>query len=176
MKTVFLDIRSWVGMSIGATHYYAHLQCGKVRKELKYPMTASQAARINKLDNVRPGSFGAYDKGEESSRFFTMDELIFRARQVWKNEEYFPGGQLLIEGDPSVYDPQTVLWCEDLEFMRLANKLVAWAERIGWWDKNEKQMKRVEKNWEWLCNKYLGVRWPGLEKDKDDEDGVDKTD
>jgi len=167
MKTVFLDIRTWVGTcAIGAIHYYAHLQCGDSRKELKYKLSASQARKMNKLDNVKAGTFGAYSKGEESGRFFTMQELMDYALAHWKDEEYFPDGELLIEGDKATCDPQRVLWCKDDEFMRLANVLYEWSERTfkkGGWDskKTIPTMKKIEKHWEKLCLKYLKVKWPG---------------
>ena len=176
MKTVFLDISTWVNTCvIGAQHYYAHLECGEERKELIYVLDEKTAMRINECDGIVANTTAAYCAGDTSGRFFSWEELVQHAREHWQDEEYFPDASILIKGRAGVCDPQEVFECNDEEFKRKANKLYCRMKRIGGWNhsENEAEMKRIEKNWERLCNQYLGVLWPGCKTIEDDNEKVD---
>jgi hypothetical protein len=50
-KIVYLEITTWQGISIGATHYYGQLTGrGMESIDLEYTITSAQAARLNKTD------------------------------------------------------------------------------------------------------------------------------
>ncbi len=113
--TVWLKITSWRGISFGAIHYYGELQIDVEYPEngsfeLRRTLTASQAARMNKMDReLRPGDkyAGRWRAGETTDGFDTREDVIKQARKVWK--KMFPRHRRLVLGD-SVYDkPEAVL-------------------------------------------------------------------
>ena len=101
---VHLDITSWVGISIGATHSYGELH-GLDEKEnyktvrLKFPMTAGQAKRMNKKERFDfPGRkhYRNHQPGEITDCFETKEQIIEQAKSEWL--EYFPHGEILYLG------------------------------------------------------------------------------
>jgi len=137
-RIVYLDITSWQGMSIGATHYYGKLRgyIGKEYKtvELEYTMTARDAARLNKID--RDPGFGDYfwAKGEKSSRFETEEKIEAVAIATYK--AHYPDAIFLAVGDSGTGEPRRCIDGPD-PIKAQMNELYARyeAERgKGWWE------------------------------------------
>ena len=160
-NVVYLRITTWVGSPVVmcAEHWYGKLSCGgsgygadrvpPEEVEVEYVLTKKDAARLNKEDE-----WATYKAGGKSTRFFSKESLIDAALSCWK--QHFPSTLLLIEGDPSVWEPQpildgpsslmariTTLWheCEELNWENHEHLLAQW-ERI--W-KKEVQAKKAKK-------------------------------
>lgn len=113
-NVVYLRITTWVGSPVVmcAEHWYGKLSCGgsgygadrvpPEEVEVEYVLTKKDAARLNKEDE-----WATYKAGGKSTRFFSKESLIDAALSCWK--QHFPSTLLLIEGDPSVWEPQPIL-------------------------------------------------------------------
>jgi len=145
MKVVYLHIMFW---DMGE-HYYGDLhRLGEPIKELKHPLTASEADRMNRRN--RDGEH--WEKGEEVRQFFSRDRVIKEAIKRYK--EMFPGAIVLVHGSPGIYDPQTIL-DGPKEFMDTINELISRAEEIDGWDGDEIEMQYITEEWEYVWNAFM---------------------
>src|SRR3990172_9893739 len=140
-KIVYLEILSFIGIGIGASHYYGSLwgyKDGEMEKvKLIFILTTRGAAKLNKLH----GKGSGYHAGMEWHGFDSQEAIIKLAKQTYK--EHFPHANILISGSIAVADPQPVL-DGPAEFMERVNKWVEEADRINWYDgKHEKRMNTI---------------------------------
>lgn len=100
-KEVILDISTWVGMSIGATHWYGDIQKQYDDWEtvkLEKILTKADAKRFNILDSriLFDGAICWYE-GDVSDRFDHHSEVRELAIETWL--DHFPDADVLLEGD-----------------------------------------------------------------------------
>jgi len=96
---------SWVGLSLGATHIYGELRGydkdGNIKiVKLMALMSSAQAIRMNKKQRWDfPGRkyFANHKHGDETDCFETEEDVIARAKHVWKT--HFPHGELLLNNE-----------------------------------------------------------------------------
>lgn len=113
---VYLSMMTWKDIaSACAEHVYGTLQ-GNVtltEKEVYRILTESEAAEINKKENIRADAMGlghhgfAWKEGSKYKGFYTETEVIEQAKKVWK--ELFPDAKILILGTNYVCSPQEIL-------------------------------------------------------------------
>jgi len=146
MKRVYLHITSWIGVSVGAQHYYAQLQDDTDydrRIDLTRILTPAQAARANR------DSFFRVKAGQESKGFDSQDEIRTLAVKVW--QEYFPDGDILLEGDWGTAEPLRILvWPKHPELIDEANRVWSQFEKISGYqyEKNLDAADRLTEMWE----------------------------
>lgn len=138
----YLEITSWIGTSLGAEHFYGKLRCSSKEIDIMKKLSAEDARLLNEKDQ-----YTAYTKGTLSSRFETRDEIIYRARKIWKKE--FPGARVLILGRSACCDPQEVLVGPSKEFVRKANKLYNEYRKVGW-NTDLQETQRICDEWDEL--------------------------
>ena len=104
--TVFLEITSFVGFSVGASHFYAHItgydENNKYKRiELSRILTDETAIEYNRRENRRRGltTNYTYKPGMKVNGFDTRDEAINQARKDFKI--FFPEAKKLILGNPA---------------------------------------------------------------------------
>lgn len=128
---VCLEVTSFRGLCIGATHYYGSLKPRRAggehqRIRLEHPLSDYEAREANRVDGVPDG----YQEGEMSERFSSEDAVISRAEQVCA---------FLFDEDEVVvvmcddFNPHRVIMCPNLDDMRKLNQLAAAADTIGWY-------------------------------------------
>lgn len=162
---VFLEIQSWVGLSIGAQHYYGKLGLSdrtlewKERHEkevqVQKPMTSKEAKERNKAEHIE-GSSWRWKKGDMTHGFATEKELRERALVIWK--EHFPEYNLLLEGTTSTLDPCLVIDAPP-EFMEQGNVIVAGCESNNWWEGDEDAMEKLSQQWDKLITAFPFDKW-----------------
>jgi len=104
-QRIYLDINSWNGISIGATHFYGELLCfdgaGLKKVTVTHKMTSKMAKELSKKDDWH------YKPGEETHRFSDKEQIIDKAKEIWKRE--FPNGRVLFLGSGSSIEPKQIL-------------------------------------------------------------------
>ena len=157
-KIIFLEITSWLGLSLGAQHYYGELVTRRSiwkqpRIKLTHILTPRQAAKLNR--DLAPGGYSFW-AGEESEGFDSEEEIRELALKTWRT--YFPQGEMLIEGKASIGDPQRILdWPASPLAMEEANKVFADFDELRGYEFNSKrsEAERLNKMWDSL----LGLEW-----------------
>ena len=99
-KEVILDISTWVGMSLGATHWYGDLEKHYDEYEsvrLEKVIGTAEAKRLNILDShlIADASFPIWNKGDVTNRFDHHSEIRTLALETWL--DIFPNADVLIE-------------------------------------------------------------------------------
>lgn len=145
---VYLEITTWVGVGIGAMHYYGSLKDRDNTVELKTILTQKQATQMNRLRD-----YNDYKKGDEYSGFWSQDEVRKEAVKQWKAQ--FPHSTLLIEGRSSVRGPQPILEGPE-ELKIIVNRLAARADEIDWYTykKHVPEMEKIDQQWEEVMLKF----------------------
>lgn len=139
ISIVYLEITSFRGMSIGATHYYGKLVCPNANSvELCYQLTKAEVDELNARDRTM-----CYREGELSIRFSTRSDIINLVLVDWK--KHYPSAQLLVLGRASIVEPQQVLAGEQ-KLMDEINILAAQAEECNYWD-DEEAMTQICDKW-----------------------------
>lgn len=110
-QMVWLQISSWRGMAIGATHWYGEMRNSEHTRAVRmmYPLTEEQALELTKKHNG--GTLVevdyAYQAGDEVSSFDTKEEIIAQAIATWRTE--FPDRNVLVIGNPAYADEVPVI-------------------------------------------------------------------
>lgn len=150
-ELVYLDISSFVGMSIGARHYYGRLirsVDGDSRSvEVTFKLTADMAAWINMLDG-----HNRYDEGDDCTRFMSPAEVVEAGIALFKSTVTVG---VLLGGSPAYAEPHKVLCIVGLpdEIMTAGNKLYEQMEAHhadGGWNKHEAEMGALCDQWDAL--------------------------
>lgn len=149
ISLAYLEISSYTGISIGATHFYGKLifYNGDKREdhELRRELSASEARLLNKIDD-----FASYRPGQSTERFDSREDVI--AQAVTEYKTIFPTATALICGSSSTLDPQRVL-DGPAELMKKLNSLHRQAERIDYWERNPSKMQEICDKWDLLIGK-----------------------
>lgn len=104
-KIVYLEITTWIGVSLGAMHFYGEL-VGYIddeytKVELKRKLTSAAVKELHEYgwSSVRAGDlFHGFD---------TRDDIRDEALATW--QEHFPAALVLLEGRSAIGNPQKVL-------------------------------------------------------------------
>lgn len=139
VNAVYLEITTWQGISLGATHYYGKLVYGAECIELTHSLTATQAAKLGRLHDW------TYREGDRSPHFDMKEEIIELALSTYK--EHFPDAYLLVLGKPCYAEPQPILDGPSNIKARI-NQLCERIEAIGGWEQNYREMGRICDEWE----------------------------
>ena len=104
---VTLEVSTWQGLSLGATHYYGRL-LGYVDGEykcveLKHPLTPSQAAGLNKEET----SHRTWRAGTLYPGFPTRDDVIAFASECF--QQHFPAATALVVGSFAASEPKLIV-------------------------------------------------------------------
>ena len=155
---VYLYLSSWVGISLGATHYYAELQPSGDRKnvDIMDTLTAKQAAALNKK-GVR--YYRPFKPGDQYKGFDTKEAAIQAGIEQWRT--HFPDGKFLVLGRAGYCEPQPLLATSFLneaaeaELKAKVQTIIDRCEEIGWFDdpKNDDEMDTLYNQWKGLLKK-----------------------
>ena len=155
-RVVFLHLRTWRETVPHAEHYYADLvrrkEHGGYEKDIKklwHKLTFSETERANRRCRREDGI--PYEEGEEVGWFFDEQRAIEEAIAQYKT--LFPGADVLVKGDVSIYEPQFVVDSPDADDMKTLNELAQAAEDIDWWEEDEEAMQEI-------CDKYRAIWIP----------------
>lgn len=156
-KVIYLDIKTWMGYSVGAEHYMGTLRCYEPYKtvEMQNKLTSRQAKTINKKTRTNLWQAGTMDE-----RFESEDEIIEQARKEYKT--HFPDAKILILGD-SGYKAKRVLDGPPPDVIKRCNTLWELEERIPWHGMGtycrtateEEQSEKLYDEWVKLISDYL---------------------
>ena len=155
MRIVWLTVMTWKGSSCWwASHYYGALEWKedekRMREEVSYPISASEALERNKDDGDDYCPVLGYRAGDLTQRFSDRGHPIERA--VAYVRERMPDA-VLLEGRVGDYDPRPILYGPE-EVMQEGNALVAEAETAGWWEGDEVRMRDVSRRWAAFRERY----------------------
>lgn len=144
---VYCHMMTWIGSSVvSAEHYYAWLECEKIRHDLTHVLTQSETDRLNRRE------FGEnYTVGEKSSQFVNEDRL--KSSAIDQYREFFPGATILVYGDPITHEPQPILDGPPVITERI-NELAAAAKAINWWEEDEDAMQIIQDEWKKLWENF----------------------
>jgi len=148
-KFVYLEISFWEGY--GGQHYYGSLK-GYLNNEyasieLSFILTKKQAQKLG---------VKYYEKGDESTRFFSEQQLITYAIKTFK--QHFPEAEVLILGRIISLEPQRIL-VGPVKYKEKVNEFAEQCEALGWWDgKNEKEVEIIWNKWKELRNNTFPSR------------------
>jgi len=154
LKTAFLDIHSWCGISADAEHWYGKIKWhygrdGKRLREeheVKRPLTAKEARHLNKKDRHLRAK---YKPGDLTYRFNTKAEVVAAATDWYR--ENCPGC-FLFQCDPANRSASPLLtWAANFKHADRVNALAAEWQRIGGYEGNEKRADAIDKEWQRLC-------------------------
>ena len=149
-KFVVLEITSWQGMSLGATHYYGKLKGYDERGDalfvdIEKPLTEKESKRLSEKDDC------TYRAGTLTSRFDSKQEIIDIAMDKWKT--YFPAAEFLLQGQWACADPQNCLIAPD-GLKEKINKLYLESKEIGGYEKSPKRTEEIFKEYQNLIREY----------------------
>lgn len=103
---VCLEVSSWVGISIGASHCYGHLKGyngGEFRcHEISRKLSDQEAKILNEIDRHE-----SYEEGSETERFNDEQSVINEAVKIWR--DFFPNAKILVNGQFAILEPKTIL-------------------------------------------------------------------
>lgn len=128
---VYLEISSFEGISIGATHYYGKLINNTERIELAKKITKS---------NIDSFKCDYYNIGDYTERFLNEEEVIKNAKKNWK--KYFPNAIVLIKGFKSILDPQECI-AGDNKWKKIINSYFKLSEACGGYEYNNELMTKI---------------------------------
>lgn len=147
-KIVFLNITSWVDISIGAEHYYGSLNkktpgpgWKDKRVNVQRELSKKEAEELNKKDGSR---FRLYEAGDKTDRFKTKEAVIRAAKKQFRKE--FPRAKYLMQtpGTLAVAEPQEVL----IGPRKTILNDIFFAFDLLEWDKDDKRKNELEQEWE----------------------------
>ena len=133
---MYLEISDWVGLSLGAVHYYGKLVCNGQRIQLKKEISAAEALSLSRDWH--------WEKGDTTERFRMKGELRALAIRTWR--DHFPDAVMLVEGYVWRVEPQPVL-DGPTEMKKRINILAAEAEKVDYWN-DEVAMQRICDEWD----------------------------
>lgn len=147
-NVVCIEISSFAGVCPGASHFFAQLCSRDLRIELTHALTRPQALELNKKLETR-----LFRAGNHSSTFFSQQEIIDEAKEVWR--QHFPDAKVLILGRIAVCEPQHVL-VGPRGYQGPVNRLAKRREKLEWFS-DLKELDAICAEWEALNTKF-GIR------------------
>jgi Txe/YoeB family toxin of Txe-Axe toxin-antitoxin module len=160
MVVAHLQITTWAGISIGAIHWYCSIIVEEndkdvERTELKRPITAKEAATMNKEEQERGLLFSHNKAGDLTEGFMTEAEAI-KAGIDYFTSKY--KGVLYDSGYASCSAWKKVILCQP-KFSELVNKMNALADKFQALNgyecakKDEKLVEKIDNRWYKLSRK-----------------------
>lgn len=155
----YVRMTSWVGMSIGAVHFYAKLKFKDLKEvEVEHTLTKKEAKVLTKKDNAAIG-YGSYEyeAGDTTGRFDSKEEVFACALEVF--EEAGWKAKVLVVGNSSCLNPQECIWCIDKSKIEPLNELYEKLEKMYMqtddpWDKfGNGVVERIFEDWWRIVNK-----------------------
>jgi hypothetical protein len=148
-RVVHLYISSWIGTSLGATHFYGELQ-GEIDSEYKKvelmdTLTSAQAVRLRK------SGYNYLDAGDLYSGFDTRDDVIKMGVEQFR--QHFPAADILVLGRSAVADPQKIL-VGPADLIAFVNPLADEAKRIGGYEGDERRMEAIFRKFQKFWSSY----------------------
>lgn len=129
LKLAHLKISTYIGNSIGATHYYGTIQYNDENFDLVYKLTEGSAGRLNVLRAKVWGNIGyRYRVGDPYRGFDSLEQVRKEAIRVWRT--FAPDAVVLVEGSECEIDPQPCLDGPP-ELKTRINAFVERAEAVG---------------------------------------------
>ncbi len=142
LKFVYLEITSWVGLSIGAEHYYGKLIISGTREksvDLTKKLSDRECFYLNKKDSL--SGIIRWKAGQTTKRFNTEADLERLAIKIWKKK--YPKYDALLEGRSSILDPQKPLDARKKVVLNKLRKFWIDAEATGGYEGDEKAMDKI---------------------------------
>jgi hypothetical protein len=148
-RIVYLDLRSFPAYVSVMQHVYADLHCNGESVSLEKTLTAAEARTMK-----RPEPDFGWEEGDTTSRLASNDEATRIALKEW--HDHFPGATVLIEGQSSTAEPQTIIAGFSPERRMELNLIFMECEKLGWWDGgNEEDVQALSDKWFALFDQYL---------------------
>jgi len=149
---VYLSIATYKGSVPLAIHYYGTLKAEDHEPIwLEKTLTAIEAAVLNRYE-----SGYTWEEGCTTSRLKSEDEARKIGMSSWR--EFYPTGQVLMEGEPHWREPQFILTGLTPEQRIALNSIFMACEKLGWWDGgNVAEVSAKNKEWHGLLARYLEV-------------------
>lgn len=156
MAIATLEISSYIGLSIGAVHYYGRLwfdegDGGRLRKyDLIHRLTEAEATVLNKRENESKARL--YQAGMEVPGFDTERQVKDAALEIYKDR--YPGATVLLCGRPAEVGPRLAL-DGPVELQERSAALVARKEALST-DLNSGKLRRskFEDLYDDLCDEW----------------------
>ncbi len=153
-ECVFLEVDTWSGLSIGATHYYGRLKTkSNDRVDVERVLSVEEAARLTK-DELPDAP--AYEEGFESIRFYSEEDVVVAAKNSWK--KHFPDYIVLLEGSSSCLDPMRIIDVQPagLDYEELNRICQEWVDNGYWGGEDQEKAEALSSLWEDELNVLLG--------------------
>lgn len=156
-NAAWLTIGSWIGIGLGAEHYYGTITLrrswgkkGNKEWQVQKKLTKSEAIELNKKEGT--SSFFRYKPGMLTERFNTEAEMVEYAIALFREkvQKKYPDVKYLVLGTTGVIDPQPIIVGDGSKEVTMVNNFAARAEKIGYFD-SPKEMEEINKRWEKLA-------------------------
>jgi hypothetical protein len=154
-----LEVSTWQGISIGAIHWYCKIvveENDKVERiEMKRPITAKEAATMNKEEQERGLLFSSNKAGDLTEGFITEEDAIKTGTEYFASKYK---GILYDSGYASCSAWKKVILCQP-EFSELSNKMNLLADKFQTLNgyecakKDKKLVERIDNRWFKLSQK-----------------------
>lgn len=168
---VFVEVTTYVGISLGAQHWYGEMVgdatipnpdnpsyfSGYERRDVKRKLTAAGARKMTMQKYKTTGGvyIDLYEAGDWTNAFDSEEDVEKYAMRSAK--KCFPKLRLLLScrGYRSA-DPEKVLWCESAaDQIALYNLWHRWEIINGWQNKkNEREAREIAAEWDEIMKKY----------------------
>lgn len=155
---VYANISDWIGVSIGAEHFYLKMEWreGKEYKSerLTHTLTASQAKEMSKKEGVFVCKYN-YRKGQQFNGFWSERSAVIKAKKYFL--ENFKDTDILIKGSQGCADVRECIYHKDEKKKNRINQLYKKAEKLKFWDikANWEEMEKINKEFDLI----MGVKW-----------------
>lgn len=155
-----LEVSTWQGISIGAVHWYCKViveenDTDVERVEIQRPLTAKEAATLNKEEQERGLLFSHNKAGDLTEGFITEEEAIKAGTDYFASKYK---GVLYDGGYACCSAWKKVILCQP-QFAELANKMNLIADKFQALNgyecakKNKKLVERLDNRWFKLSRK-----------------------
>lgn len=147
-----LNISSWVGISIGASHCYGNLHYNGEQIKINRILTQTNIDKLNGYD--RNNVYGCYEVGDECGRFDTRQEIIDLAIKIIKKD--YPQVDLLLARDGASVSVNEVYWGKDKKLIDRINELYEEADELEYYSgKDDVRMEELDDEFQELVGLEL---------------------
>ena len=176
MLVLHVDITTWTGISIGATHYYGKIEFPyKVKRtklgmpireekdvELKYNLTRTDVENLNRKEKMYASTYRAtYHVGDASSRFDNKEAIKIAAKKYY-DENLKKKYPMIVFGRSSVIEPQEIIGYnfKDPEKIKLVEEINKIAKEYKYNEDCDSEINgKLGKKWAPLWKKLTGQAW-----------------
>lgn len=159
-QIVYLHISTWIGLSIGAIHFYGELQnSGNSTIKLTKNLTQSDITKLEIENRKRyPGDhvmWDVFEVGDSTNCFDTREEIIELGLSSYKI--HFPHAKILILGTNSIGDPQEILDMVDNKKMKECNNIQKDFDSFEGYQykKNWTKAEKMNREWDKIIKEVL---------------------